>query len=739
MNFKVHLFATLCAALSACDTDLQLTDNQTGGGDFKTLSISVLTDKYQTKSVNLSNTIPNGHSIGLFMRNVNESDMVQYDIRNVTFTASATESGQDWTPSKTIYLNEALCDVHAYYPYNEDITNIEAIPVESTTQTDYMYAGNTIQVNAENRQATLEMEHALSVITLTIKKGTYTGAGNISKVGLRGSGIAKAAKLNGKTGELADITGADEMLCQDVTMTMDESGQAVHTLFVPNPVTSNVKISLWVDGNEYYVITPGTLFDQGYRYEYTLTVDEGSLDISAVHVGDWGYDQLGNPVLWAGNHRVTLQGDLEQLVFMNAFENGIVSIEAKPFADLWVPTEIIATEGATLTKTIAPNNGAISLRLSEITNDVTVTLSGHAVSLAGDIEKLAFNTEVSEGAVMIETRPLSDLFVPIEVSTTGSAVLSKTIADNGSMTVNLTDISANTTVTITGNLVTFAGDYSDIALINTKEETSLVINAINADGYNIKDVTFEGSVLITQSSVASERTIRLTDIASDVTITFNGVIDNWSDLSDGIYGVRPNGKPYIFDENHIGSPYCIGIALVDSETNQKLMIEKNEFSNSSYKTVPNGGVNRYYYYWVGLETNQTLDSYATSSDAITDFYSGKTNSELLKNVTSGGSSYTSFATIGALLNEFIKTSSDNQGYTDWYIPTCGQFNLIYQNMTNLNRALKAIDGSQINTTNYWTSTVYSADMCWYIKTDQGIVDKSGKGGYCCVRLVRDLY
>ena len=168
------------------------------------------------------------------------------------------------------------------------------------------------------------------------------------------------------------------------------------------------------------------------------------------------------------------------------------------------------------------------------------------------------------------------------------------------------------------------------------------------------------------------------------------------------------------------------------------MIVKNEASNSSYATAASGQSSTSTFYWGGYGTNQSIKSYTSSTAAKTD-YNGKANSEVLKTVTTGGSSYTSYATIGAVLNHFISTSIDNQGYTDWYIPACGQLYLIYQNKTKINSALSAIGGTQLAEWPYWSSSEFGSINGWGVYLDNGSVSASLKDYNYRLRLVRDLF
>ena len=229
----------------------------------------------------------------------------------------------------------------------------------------------------------------------------------------------------------------------------------------------------------------------------------------------------------------------------------------------------------------------------------------------------------------------------------------------------------------------------------------------------------------------------------------------------GLFYVRPDGSITDAPSND-----CIGVVLVAN--GHKLMIEKNEDSNQSYKTAASGKSSTYAFYWGGYGTDQTgITNYdkvdgsngygylkpesgsyngtpnlsanvtAWTSGALSD-WKGKANSNVLKGVTTGGGSYTSYATIGHVLKTFL-ASADAKGYDDWYIPSCGQLSLIYMHLTSVNNALSAIGGQQFNTSShYWSSSEYSSSNGWYVGFNNGGVGYSNKYKYYRVRFVRDI-
>ena len=264
--------------------------------------------------------------------------------------------------------------------------------------------------------------------------------------------------------------------------------------------------------------------------------------------------------------------------------------------------------------------------------------------------------------------------------------------------------------------------------------STVIIKAINKDGYPVNAVSKSGSATLSQTVSGMVRTITLSDISSNVTVTFDGFYHPLQWPADGVYVVQSDGTPV---DPIFATTNCIGAALSDNTTGQKLMIEKYEASNSSYATAASGKTSTSIFYWGGYGTDQSISNITSTTVAEAD-YNGKSQSEVLKSVTTGGSGYTSYATIGAVLNQYISNVTDNQGYTDWYIPASGQLYLISLNMANINTALSAIGGTQLSDAYYWSSSEHNSSNGWFVYLPNGTVSDFIKNYYCRVRFVRDL-
>lgn len=127
-----------------------------------------------------------------------------------------------------------------------------------------------------------------------------------------------------------------------------------------------------------------------------------------------------------------------------------------------------------------------------------------------------------------------------------------------------------------------------------------------------------------------------------------------------------------------------------------------------------------------------------TSGALSD-WDGKANSEVLKNVLSGGQSQNSHPTIGRMLNAFID-SSDANGLDDWYIPSCAQLALIFMNLYSVDNALSAIGGLQIdNDKVYWSSSERNTEEAWNLSTKYLHVSHDTKNAGARVRFILAIH
>ena len=591
------------------------------------LQLNVQTAAIQSKGLIESATLPDGHAIGLTLVDVSDATYDNIAYNNIKATSSTGKVPQTWTLDNDVLLSATNGVLYGYYPYNEDVTDITQISV-AVDDTDYMYATPVTEVNDSKASHTIVMNHALAAIRLNIVKGTYTGTGAVSSVSVSGDNIATSGKLNAKTGALTSLSGTGSAVTNSTAFTLSTTTKQIDCIIVPVTNTSAVPtITMTIDGKEYIATPSAVTFEQGCIYQYTLTVDAKDISLSDVTVGDWGYNDSGNPVIHAG----------------------------------------------------------------------------YNITLAGDIEGIAF---------------------------------SNTVNDDGSVTVTAVP-----------------EDYSKYVGAITFESTATVYSHLNS-----------------QSGI---RSIYISQITDDITITFTGLkipVEGTIDFAtaeSGVYAVAKNGKGVAAAD---ADESCMGVALIvnDATTPQKYMIEKYEYANANtyketyvefgatnteYKMLQAGAAGSY------GNTNQLPGTWRSNpreaylkhsyySYIIKDYttwsgvFKGVSNSEIVKTITTGLSTFVTYPPMGLYLNNFCKSDNkENQGFTDWYIPSCGEIGLIALNITEINNTLSIIDGTKMSGSIYRTCDFYGTGYAWYLQyfnrfcCDDG---NAGRGLGMYVRLIRNL-
>ena len=454
--------------------------------------------------------------------------------------------------------------------------------------------------------------------------------------------------------------------------------------------------------------------------------------------------------------------------------------------------------GAVTDVSVTGSNIGTSATLNATNGELSsVTGTGTAISVN---KSLTLSNEAKNvDVIVIPTKTEAALTLSVTIdgkvySTTTTAVtLQQGKCHTYTMTINAGELSLSSvkvgdwgyddsgtpTIDAAGYKVTFKGDISGIAFSNSVRGSSVIIEAYaKYDYYQPNEVTKSGTATMMQSVSGRLRKIKLSDITSDIIVTFAGASDNrWKGLADGVYVVKADGSPGSVDA---ATSDCIGVALINSDTGQKLMIEKHENANSSYQQsfVESGATGTSYrnFYWgyYGKSMNNLLGisdypSYTEASSAYPYGYvpdkdgnysvssnflglpstwptdatkyaladrAGKQHSEYLMQVTQNDG-YTEYPKMGQLLKTFL-SSNDALGYDDWYIPACGQLALFYVFMSDINVALTAIGGTTLNAHSYLSSSEYNDVGGWAVGLDFGTVSYYGKGSNTRLRLVRNL-
>ena len=124
-------------------------------------SRAVITDDY----------LPSGAQVGVTLSGTG------YDAyTNVCYTASGTGTSQSWAGSDDVLLTSSTAKLYSYYPYSSTVSS-DAIPVETASQTDYLYGTPVTGISEAKASTGVTLNHALANLKITVAKGSHAGTG----------------------------------------------------------------------------------------------------------------------------------------------------------------------------------------------------------------------------------------------------------------------------------------------------------------------------------------------------------------------------------------------------------------------------------------------------------------------------------------------------------------------------------------------------------------------------------
>ena len=290
-------FLSLALGAASCTNESeQLTDSRTAP-----MSVQVA-NHIASRGLITTGTLPvDDYGIGVTL--VNKSDKAPYDGQTgYANNQWKTANGTTWdiveaaNPNLTGTEGVAV----AYYPYSSTATTYTAIPVESASQTDYMYSGWSNDLTNASPEATFTMQHALAAVRVKlVASANYTGDKSASAVTISSDGFMATASLDASTGILSSKDGAGAEHTQDnLGLTLDATGKDVDFLVIPAETSADINFIATIGGKQYAAtVTPGEALAQGLIHTYTLTLSAAGMKVSTVEVTPWGDGQTGSDEL----------------------------------------------------------------------------------------------------------------------------------------------------------------------------------------------------------------------------------------------------------------------------------------------------------------------------------------------------------------------------------------------------------------------------------------------------------
>ena len=370
--------ATVLAVIAACSkTSIQ--DHQQE--DTAELELDVRTG-FSSKAMITSGTLDNGSEVGVYLLGQDGDlyDGIQY--RNIRYTARNSSSTQSWNPDTKIMLSASKASLYSYYPYSHSVTSIKSIPVSatSTTQTDVMFGSPVDGLYNHSPLASIILNHALSVIQISLARGTYSGEGKVTAISVAGNGMARKGILDATTGNLSSFDEENMEIAPAITPFTLSSSSECNIIVIPNGRNERIGIDITIDGEPFHLDTESLTLRQGSIAAYNITVNNGGAKISGMTINEWGYSLEGNPTI-ENNYKISMTGDLNGISFDNKVNpDGSVQIIAVPYLseDAEInPVEI--TGNAKLTQEVHNKNGVRIVTLTDIKSDISVIFHGYCL------------------------------------------------------------------------------------------------------------------------------------------------------------------------------------------------------------------------------------------------------------------------------------------------------------------------------------------------------------------------
>lgn len=367
---KYILFTSIVAATLVSCNSINLDDTET-----KALNISVK-NAADTKTIIEGTTLPTTSEIGVFL--IDESGRT-YDgntVANIKYIATGEDESQVWNTTSDIMLSTAKATIHSYYPYDESIYDVTAIPIEATSevQKDWMWGTPATNIDNTNNNAVITMNHALAAVRLNIKKENYFGQGKVTSVSFNSNGVGTSALMDATTGTLTNIKKAGYTFESTKEFTLSNEATAISFITVPTGTAAPLTVDVIVDGRHMKVQTADVTLQAGNIYECNLSMNIAALSISKLNVTKWTVEQMGDVELNPYAPIVNFAGTITNIRAEHDYKNKALTITAYPTLEGYSVNKATVTGGVP-TQSV-DENGVRTIVITDIVSDVKVTFAG---------------------------------------------------------------------------------------------------------------------------------------------------------------------------------------------------------------------------------------------------------------------------------------------------------------------------------------------------------------------------
>ena len=259
-------------------------------GNMTPLSLAVtIENDLETKALVESTSFGEGERIGLFVQGASTVEYEGSTYQNVPYQSYGSSTSQTWQGA-TILLSSAMGRAFAYWPYSDGLpADYTKVPVDLTTQTDWLYSGWNVSLSNKQPNLTLTMNHALTAIEFDVKRGDYTGTAQLTGVTMSGAALGKTGKLNVSDGSWSEVaTGMIGVSGLGIQL-QTSPAMAVKLLAIPISGAERAFEARFTIDGKVFPISLGCTEDYaaGKKYMYTITLNGQGLSVGEVTVTGW--------------------------------------------------------------------------------------------------------------------------------------------------------------------------------------------------------------------------------------------------------------------------------------------------------------------------------------------------------------------------------------------------------------------------------------------------------------------
>lgn len=265
------------------------------------MSFDILAPGAQTKVAN--SAFESSDVIGLYVTDyVDEATAMPLQISgNRANNITVTYDGATWTPEKTIFWGSGKSDIYAYYPYFEEVKDVDFQYFEVATDqtTDGYEASDFLWAKAEGVSQTdgtvsLQMKHVMSKLTVKLVAGEdYIGSlPDDASVLLHSTVTGARVDLSKGSVSKDPYSGAKSIKMKKLGTRTFEEGDAVvyEAIVVPQMLENSVPLLEINSKSVSYLLEDPFNFRPGVAYTYTATLNTSTTAIK-VEIGceleDW--------------------------------------------------------------------------------------------------------------------------------------------------------------------------------------------------------------------------------------------------------------------------------------------------------------------------------------------------------------------------------------------------------------------------------------------------------------------